>query len=215
MPRNAQHQLALDLLQSGNLKEALVAFEGALHEAESSDLWNDWGVAQAALGELEAASRSFRRALELDPHNADAVENLRTVNDPASHSAKASTSSNDQGSKHHQLAKLCFQQGRLKDAAHAICRALELGETSARWNDYGTIALALASLEEAERGYRRAVDLDQTNTTAATNLVVLLARLKRFEEADQYRHLTNEVLLNEQENQVKEVYRRYEAANLG
>jgi GT2 family glycosyltransferase/glycosyltransferase involved in cell wall biosynthesis len=55
---------------------ALREFERALSEEETSEQRNDWAAAQATLHRAEEAERGFRRALEIDPTNAQAAANL-------------------------------------------------------------------------------------------------------------------------------------------
>lgn len=81
-----------------------------------------------------------------------------------------------------------------------------------RWNDYGTIELALGRVSGAELGYRRAVELDNGNSMAATNLIVLLERSGRSSEADAYRSLVPARVLAQEQERAGAVAHKYQEA---
>jgi O-antigen biosynthesis protein len=85
-------------------------------------------------------------------------------------------------SKHQQALEL-FEQRQFKDAAQLLVEALGERESSGLWNDYATAQFVSACPDEAEKGYRRALQLDAENQTASLNLGVLLRSLGRFSEA--------------------------------
>lgn len=88
----------------------------------------------------------------------------------------------------HNAALELFRQHRLTESQETITRALAQAETSVRWNDFATIAVARNDMGGAERGYRRAVELDTRNVRAATNLIVLLESVGKVSVAARYRH---------------------------
>lgn len=68
------------LLEQNEHREAAQLLSDAIAEqGESCTLWNDWAVAQCAAGRFEDAERAFRRALQVDPAYAPAIENLGTL----------------------------------------------------------------------------------------------------------------------------------------
>lgn len=68
------------LLEQNEHREAAQLLSDAIAEqGESCTLWNDWGVAQCAASRFEDAERAFRRALQIDPSYALAIENLGTL----------------------------------------------------------------------------------------------------------------------------------------
>jgi hypothetical protein len=79
----------------------------------------------------------------------------------------------------HSAALELFRQHRFTESQEAIMRAVATAETSIRWNDFATIAVARNDAAGAERGYRRAVELDPKNVRAATNLDMALFTLLR------------------------------------
>ena len=67
---------ALALFQDGRFEEASREFRAELDERETSEGWNDWAAAEAYCGRIEAAIAGFTRALQLEPSNTQARENL-------------------------------------------------------------------------------------------------------------------------------------------
>lgn len=89
----------------------------------------------------------------------------------------------------HSAALELFRHRRFKESQETIMRAVATAETSIRWNDFATIAVARNDVAGAERGYRRAVQLNPKNVRAATNLIVLLESVGKISAASKYRHL--------------------------
>ena len=67
---------AVRLFQDGKYEEAARGFREELEERETSEGWNDWAAAETFCGQIEAAIAGFTRALQLNPSNAQAKENL-------------------------------------------------------------------------------------------------------------------------------------------
>jgi 2-polyprenyl-3-methyl-5-hydroxy-6-metoxy-1,4-benzoquinol methylase/tetratricopeptide (TPR) repeat protein len=83
----------------------------------------------------------------------------------------------------HQRGLELFGQNRYTEAVFWFEHAIAQHETSELWNDWATAQLAANQAGEAERGYRRALELDPANGLAAANLGVLLARSQQPGEA--------------------------------
>jgi len=81
----------------------------------------------------------------------------------------------------HQEALKLFEQGDLIKALDLFKAVLQDDESSEVWNDWATIQFRLGQLEEAVEGFRRALELDADNTSAAVNLGVLLSQVGRSE----------------------------------
>jgi tetratricopeptide (TPR) repeat protein len=109
----------------------------------------------------------------------------------------------------HREAVAHFRAGKYAEASAAIQSALGQRETSIRWNDYGTIELALGRVPGAEFGYRRATELDSQNSLAAANLIVLLERSGRSAEADPYRALVPASTLAQEQERAAAVAEKY------
>ncbi|QGZ41965.1 dienelactone hydrolase family protein [Pseudoduganella flava] len=69
-----------ELLSAGLLAESVAIFEfGTRLLPTDANLYDSLGEAQAAAGKREDAVRSYRRSLELDPNNHNAVDRLKTL----------------------------------------------------------------------------------------------------------------------------------------
>ncbi len=68
------------MLEEGNPKEALAILENAYgKDLRSTEVWNDLGVLYSQVGRVSDAVDACCRALEIDPSNMDAIENLRKL----------------------------------------------------------------------------------------------------------------------------------------
>jgi glycosyltransferase involved in cell wall biosynthesis len=76
--------------------------------------------------------------------------------------------------------------GRLEEASDAFDAALQKQETSDGWSDWATVQLACKKMSAAERGLRRALQLDGRNAAAAAKLGILMANMGRIPEAIYY-----------------------------
>jgi hypothetical protein len=85
-----------------------------------------------------------------------------------------------------ELAAKLYQEGKLEEASRVFGEVLLEQETSERWTDWATVQLARKQVEEAECGFRRALELDGGNTLAALKLGVLMTNLGRFKTAIPY-----------------------------
>jgi len=73
------HQRGLELFGQGRYEEAIRCFEAYLRESETSQAWNDWAAAQFALGRAREAAEGLRRALQLNPQNTQAIQNIHRL----------------------------------------------------------------------------------------------------------------------------------------
>jgi len=68
--------LAKARFEQGDFEEAARLYEDLLVTNETAEAWNDWATAQLACGRTGKSEDGFRRALQLDPKNAQAMANL-------------------------------------------------------------------------------------------------------------------------------------------
>ncbi len=108
-------------------------------------------------GQPQAAARLYRRILDLDPHQADAL---------------------------HLLGVVALQSGRLHEAVELITRAIaENGTVPAFYNNLGSAFLALGQRQEAADAFQRALSLTPNSPDTLYNLAVAFQQLGRLEEA--------------------------------
>ncbi len=83
----------------------------------------------------------------------------------------------------HDYAVYLFQQGHYQDAVTQLDKVLRDEETGERWSDWATAQFALSKFADAERGFRRALELNPELADAAVNFGALLVSLSRWKEA--------------------------------
>ncbi len=79
------------------------------------------------------------------------------------------------------LARM-VQQGRTAEAVQHLEAALLKGETAELWNDWATLQCGSGDLTQAEKGYRRALQLDGAHRQTAVNLGLLLLARGQLQE---------------------------------
>jgi tetratricopeptide (TPR) repeat protein len=79
----------------------------------------------------------------------------------------------DEGRKWHERGLDLYRAGALSRAAEAFCRALEIRENAVLWNDAGTCLFALKEFANAERAYKKALELEPGHKRATANLSAL------------------------------------------
>jgi tetratricopeptide (TPR) repeat protein len=98
-----------------------------------------------------------------------------------------------------------FEQGRYEDASRLFWLALEQQETSERWHDWATARLACNRMADAERGLRRALELNPRNRLAGLKVGLLLANRNGHLEALPYLEQALPALHGPQRNELLQV----------
>jgi tetratricopeptide (TPR) repeat protein len=83
----------------------------------------------------------------------------------------------------HDYAVYLFQQGFYADSASQLDDLLHREETAELWSDWATAQFGLGRLDEAEKGFRRALELDPGMSEAALNFAAMLFSQQRCAEA--------------------------------
>lgn len=76
-----------------------------------------------------------------------------------------------------------FQQGFYPDTVAQLDELLRVEETAERWSDWATAQFGLDHFAEAERGFRRALEMNPEMPEAAVNFGMLLSSQGRCAEA--------------------------------
>ena len=108
----------------------------------------------------------------------------------------------------HQQGIERFQNGAYADAVHLLSEALTERENCELWNDWATAQAACGHLEEAKKGYRRALQLNRGDCQSAANLGVLLYGEGKTEEAIPFLEQSVQGLDQDQRNGVQELLDR-------
>jgi 2-polyprenyl-3-methyl-5-hydroxy-6-metoxy-1,4-benzoquinol methylase len=90
--------------------------------------------------------------------------------------------------ENHRLAVESYRKGELTQAEMLIGAAVAQEESSQVWNDWGMVQLALGRQPEAEHGFRKALQIDNTYRKAAANLGILLFSTAKFSESLPFLH---------------------------
>jgi Tfp pilus assembly protein PilF len=83
----------------------------------------------------------------------------------------------------HDYAIYLFQQKLYEDAVTHLDEVLREEETGERWSDWATAQFALRHFAEAERGFRRALEMSPELADAAVNFGAMLGSQERWKEA--------------------------------
>ena len=83
----------------------------------------------------------------------------------------------------HQYAVYLFEQGFFEDTVRLMAEVIREEATGERWNDWASAQAGCGRFAEAERGYRRALELDDPAGHAMTNLAVVLVRTQQYASA--------------------------------
>jgi tetratricopeptide (TPR) repeat protein len=113
-------------------REAIDAYMSAT--PVSAVLWDKIGISYHQLGDLNAAKKSYERALKLDKTYADAVNNIGTI---------------------------YYAQKKYRSAIAAYVKALRIAPDSASvWGNLGTAYYARKQFEQMNKAYAKALELD-------------------------------------------------------
>ena len=156
--RALQVKLGTYLAEAGAAARAIALLETL--PSDDTDVLNALGIAYASSGRRADAERMFRRAMDLDPTNGLAHQNLGTL---------------------HLLANDLASAEKSLRAAIAIDPALAEAHT--------TLGVVLAQSNrrgEAVDAWKRAVALEPTEFKALYNVTIELAKQGRADEARQY-----------------------------
>ena len=85
--------------------------------------------------------------------------------------------------ENHRLAVESYRSGKLTEADQLMSAALTEEANCQTWNDWAMVQLALGRQPEAERGFRKSLQLDPSYNKAAANLGILLFSSTRFSES--------------------------------
>ena len=156
--RALQVKLGSYLAEAGATAKAIALLEAL--PADDTEVLNALGIAYASAGRRADAERMFRRAMDLDPTN---------------------------GLAHQNLGTLALLANDLKGAEQLLRAALAIDPALAEAQTTLGVVLAQANRRaEAVDAWKRAVELEPTEYKALYNVTIELARQGRMDEARKY-----------------------------
>jgi tetratricopeptide (TPR) repeat protein/predicted AlkP superfamily phosphohydrolase/phosphomutase len=176
--------------------EALRALGYAEADAKesSTEIHNNLGNAHLRRGEIDEARTEFRKALALDPNNADALLNLGSIARLKGNSGEAEhyveralrVNPNSIGALA-ELAELKRDRGELTESIRLYREALILHDSSpGLYLGLGDSLQRAGRYPEAEAAFVRVLELDPDSFEARYNLGVTYGQQQRIEEALRY-----------------------------
>ena len=195
---------SLTLLRNHDYRSARAIWEDTVAKAQAN------GRARLNLGcalmsdpnELPRAVEQFRRAIALDPADAEANSNLGAalphlgqLDEAAARCRRALELKPDLAEAHNNLGNALSRQGKLDEAAACFRRAVKLKPDYVEaYYNLGNTLSQQGKLDEAAASYGQALKLNGDYAEAHNNLGAALVNLGKFNEAID--HLRQAIRLN-------------------
>lgn len=201
----AQHALTLDPQNAGLLNFAGVCAINFGDQGNAQQYWRsaiafgsaipdtffNLGLLLARQQQKEKAEQCYRRAIDLDPHHAEAYCNLGNLLGDGTEAEACYRSAialdPSFGAAHYNLGNLHFKHGNWEEAEQSYRQAIAAHPEDA--GAHAKLGFVLAKRQqafEAEQSYRRAIALDPGCVEAQVNLGLLLEDQQRLDEAERY-----------------------------
>jgi tetratricopeptide (TPR) repeat protein len=159
MPYSSQLHVGLGtyLLQQGKIEEAIYEFELAIKLKPDATTFNNLGVALGLKGRTDEAMENYKKAIRLDPKNAEA---------------------------HYNLGNIFLSQNKFKQAIGEYEKAVSINPKYTKANINLSVALERESrFDEAIEYADKTVKTEPNNVDAHYNLAIALAQQGRLDEA--------------------------------
>ena len=188
--KNERALRALGYLGGGGEVEDTGADTGS-DEESSPEMHNNMGRVHLRNGQLDKARSEFRKALELDPQNADALLNLASIQAAEGRNAdaellikRALQVNPDSIGALSQLAELERDRGNLDEAIRLFEIAMEIDDSLPfLYQGYGDVLQRAGRLEGAEEAFQMVLQLDPDSFKAHYNLGVTYGNQRRIDDA--------------------------------
>jgi protein O-mannosyl-transferase len=188
----AHNNLGNDLLQKGNMDEAIAHFQKALQvNPDDEEVCYNLGNALLKKGSVDEAIAHFQKALQINPDYAAAHNNLGntllkkgSVDEAIAHFQKALQIRPGNAEAHNNLGLALFQKGQADEAMVQYQMALEIQPDSAEaHNNLGLALFQKGRVDEAMVQYQMALEIQPDNPEAHNNLGLALFQKGRVDEA--------------------------------
>jgi len=178
-------------MQQGKVDQAIPEFQIAVRQRPDSTTFNNLGVALSLKGKIDEAIKCHKKAIQLDPRNAEAYYNLGNIFYSQDNFKKAigeyekAVSINPKYTKAHiNLGVSLMEEGWLDQAARHLAEALKI-EPNNVMAHYNMAAVMTEGdwLEEAVKEYRQVLQLQPQDANVHCALGDVLVKQARYEEA--------------------------------
>jgi tetratricopeptide (TPR) repeat protein len=188
----AHNNLGHDLLQKGQLNEAIIQFQKVLEiKPEYAAAHNNLGLVYFRKGQVDEAMEHYQKALKIRPQYVEAHDNFGTallqkgrVDEAVEQYQKALEIQSNYVLAHYNLGVALAQKGLLDEAIDQFRKTLEIQSNYLEaYNNLG-IALAHKGLtDEAIVQFRKALEIQPNNSETHNNLGNALLQKGRVDEA--------------------------------
>jgi tetratricopeptide (TPR) repeat protein len=178
-----------DILMARKMyREAVDAYKEG--PADSAVTWNKIGIAYHQMMQIEEAKRNYEKAIKLNPHYSEAINNLGTVyyskrsyRRAISHYNKALKLAPNSASIYSNLGTAQFARKKYKEASESYQKALSLDpEVFEHRNAYGTLLQERTVAEKAKFHYYLAKTYANAGNTERAIQYIRMALEEGFKE---------------------------------
>jgi tetratricopeptide (TPR) repeat protein len=178
-------------MQQGNIDEAIHELRIAARLQPASITYNNLGVALFSKERFDEAMKCHKKAIQLDPKNAEAYYNLGNILLSQNNFEQAigeyenAVRLNPQYTKAHiNLGMALMEKNRFDEAIGHLQTAVSVEPNNAMVHyNLAAVLVEKGRLEDAAGEYRQALKLQPQNADAHCALGYVLVQLKRLEEA--------------------------------
>ena len=172
---------------------ALAAVQGLEGEYKAEAYYNA-GVAARFIGKSKESGEHYKKAIEVDPKDADAHNNYAALlaeldrkSEAEEHYKKAIEINPKDAEAHNNHAFLLIELDRKSEAEEHYKKAIEINPkyAGAHYN-YANLLAELDRKSEAEEHYRKAIEIDPKDAVMHHNYAFLLMELDRESEAEEH-----------------------------
>jgi tetratricopeptide (TPR) repeat protein len=181
--------LAVSLEREGNLKEALLHYQEAVHILPDPLYLTDLGTLHGTLGQTNEAIACFRQALDQREDLERAHYNLGVMmhskgqdREALAHLQRSIQLNPRRGGARFMIGNMLVQQGLWREAQSYFEDEARLGSKNALlYNDLGTVYYKLGQREKGLACYNRALAIEPDNKLVKDNMKAALTKYGRSE----------------------------------
>lgn len=192
---NPDNDVPLDGLQQRIAERVLIQLEEGIHEIienhEDAGIQLNLGNVFFNLSLYENAVRYFEKAIEIDPENHKAFNNigvtlvrLKRSKEALSYYEKALNIDDEFGNAWFNKGKALYALDRKREALECFRKATQFSpENKSAWNNLGVTMRYFERFGDAIKCYDEALKVDKNYAWAWHNKGIALAELRRYKEA--------------------------------